>query len=211
MDYDPKANLRHHPTSMARFGQNPYGENLYRIVFAPSRRFLVVGERARWWPKYPECGDTWVMERWYSPMEYHGTREAWDEMCSNLGPYPERGEYDICHHFEFTGPDDCNLDKLISWIEEGRKRNPQENTNALKDAAAKEENDMRNARLDIIGNALPAFGSAPMVGHGGGRGTKTMPVLRSAQEAGLPTFSANRRGQLSRSKFGVNPNQPANP
>lgn len=203
MDYDPKSNLRHWPFSLSRFGQNPYGENLYRIVFAPTRRYLVVGERAHWWPKYPECGDSWILERWRSAMEYHGSRASWDMLCSNLGPYPERGEYDIAHHFEIVQPDDCNLDKLIAWMEEGHKRNPRENTVALKAALEKDEADLSKVRQAMIGNSLPAFGSAPMSGPGGGRGTKTYPVMKSAEALGLPILPRPKKqtDQLSRSSL----------
>lgn len=135
-------------------------------------------------------------------MEYHGSKESWDILCSNLGPYPERGEYDIAHHFDVVQPDDCNLDKLISWMEEGHKRNPRENTAALKDALAKEESDLSKTRQAIIGNARPAFGMAPMSAPGGNRGTKTAPPIRfSAYELGLPIMPAPKKRnaeQLSR-------------
>ncbi len=45
----------------------------------------------------------------------------------------------------------------------------------------------------MIRNRLPAFGSVPMIGRGGGRGSKTARTVRTAEELGLPT----RAGLLS--------------
>ena len=119
--------LRHYPLSLERFGKNPYGDHLYRIVFAPSRRSIVFGEwpdganEARLIPTYSELGNVWVLERWLSAAEFaRCDRATWDATLSILGPYPERGEYEKCHVFALSGPDDANLDKLISWIEEGQ-------------------------------------------------------------------------------------------
>ena len=52
LEYDPVTSLRHYPVPMARFGQNPHGENLYRIVLASSRRHLVGGA---WHKTCPDC------------------------------------------------------------------------------------------------------------------------------------------------------------
>lgn len=193
-NYDPKASLRHWPAPMARFGKNPYGENLYRIVFAPSRRMIAYGtwadgsRKARYIPKYPEIGDQWILERWMTPYEYTGrTPEQWKQTLTVLGPYPDRGEYEVSHVFEACGPTDANLTKLISWIEEGRKRSWWENRTACQADSEADEKERKNLREAIIRDSLPAFGTAPLSGYGGGRGTKTAPILKSAEELGLPT------------------------
>jgi hypothetical protein len=84
-------------------------------------------------------------------------------------------------------PQDCCIDTLITWIEAGR-RIPFSETLAyqkkLNDAERKQKSDMADA---MIRNRLPAFGSAPMVGRGGKRGSKTAKILKSAEELGLPT------------------------
>jgi len=200
---------------MARFGKNHYGENLYRIVFAPSRRYLVYGEwssgerKAQWLPKYPEVGNAWVLERWLTPFEYaRCTPEEWNRELTILGPYPDRGEYEICHKFEKTTPTDESLTKLIELIEASHKNtrrngkvfdNP-ENTVACMEAAQREQAQISANMQDLIGNVLPAFGAAPMSGYGGSRGTKAFPVERSAVEAGLPVMNPAERGKhISRS------------
>lgn len=194
---------------MARFGTNPYGQNLYRIVFADSRRHIIYGEwpngerKATWVELYPHLRGHWVLEKWLSPQEFAGcTAEQWNanHALTVLGPYPDRGEYEICHDFDIVGPADCNLDKLISWIEEGKKRSFWENRAACQADYDQQQKDISNEMQARIGNALPAFGSAPMVGHGGGRGTKTRPVLRAAEDVGMPVMPAAERGKhLTRS------------
>lgn len=194
MEYDPKTDLRHHPTSMARFGQNPYGENLYRIVFAPSRRYLICSERAHWVKLYPDSGDIWIMERWLSASEYHPLGRAnWDQTCSVLGPWPERGEYQLCHEFWAAAPEQCDIGKLIMWSEAGRKQRPIENQIAIRNQYENEQKSQHEEAYARIGNALPAFGASAMAGYGGGRGTKTNPTEMSAQDAGLPVFKPSEK------------------
>jgi hypothetical protein len=70
----------HHPTPMARFGLNPHGAPMWRIVFADSVRNLVGGR----WPdgkeEYrlarfyngPGAKGKWVLESWISALEHTG-------------------------------------------------------------------------------------------------------------------------------------------
>src|SRR3954467_1865515 len=65
-----------HSLAMAKFGKNPQGKNLYRVVHAKSRRHLVYplmsGGDAKWIVKYREESrrDNWIMERWRSISDY---------------------------------------------------------------------------------------------------------------------------------------------
>jgi hypothetical protein len=185
--------LQHFPISLNRFGKTPYNENLYRIVFAPSRFHLIHGlwadgaNGARLVPRYRAVGDAWILERWLSADEYAKcSRQKWERDLLILGPWPERGEYDLCHVFEACGPVDANLDKLIMWIEEGRKRSFQDNRDACGAEYEQEDKDIRNTQDATIRNLLPAFGTSPMVGFGGGRGTKGDAIVKSANELKLP-------------------------
>lgn len=56
---------------------------------------------------------------------------------------------------------------------------------------------------DIIQESLPAFGTSAIAGYGGARGTKTAPVLRTAEELGLSTRRGQSRVLPSRSKVKV--------
>ena len=203
LDYDPKTGLRHHPTSMAKFGLNPFQENLYRIIFAPSRRHIVYGEwrdgsrRASWVKTYAALGDVWVMERWHTAFEFtRMTEQSWNESMTVLGIYPSRGEYEICHIFEACAPEHANLDKLVMWIEAGRNRSFSENRTACQQDADRREKETSAEVQDRIRDILPAFGTAPLIGYGGGRGTKTMPITKSAEELGLPTSPTRKNLKL---------------
>ena len=197
LDYDPKTSLQLHPlVSTARYGVNPFQENLFRIVFAPSRRYLVFGDwpngerGARWQPKYDYLGNTWILERWKSAHDFTGglKPEQWDRdpKWNILGPYPSRGEYELCHVFEASSPTDANLDKLVMWIQEGDKRSYWENRTACQNEMDAEQKSTDSTMTDIIKNSMSAFGVRPMVGYGGGRGSKSKPILKSANELGLP-------------------------
>lgn len=187
---------------MGRFGQNPYQENMFRIVFAPSRMSLVCGTfddgstGGRWMPLYGHLGDKWILEKWLTPFEFcRMTREQWDREMLVNGPFPDRGEYEHCHTFETCTPAEANLDKLIMWINEGKNRSYDEIRAACEAKYQSEDRDVANMQESVIRDALPAFGTVPLVGRGGGRGTKTDRIRKTAAELGLPTrggMSSNR-------------------
>ena len=116
LEYDPVADLRCFPMPMGKYGLNPHSEPLYRIVFAPSRRYLCSGEwpdgtnGARWTPLYRNLGEIWVMEKWVAPEQFHKPgREDWNlYQAERLGPWPARGEYMICHSFSDCDPVNAN-------------------------------------------------------------------------------------------------------
>lgn len=87
------------------FGKNLYGENLYRVIWGPSRFYLCGGfwqkenEFAyRRMPKYG-VGEKWLIEKWLSATTY-GTPENWDRQTLSpegfyqVGPFPIHGEYE---------------------------------------------------------------------------------------------------------------------
>ena len=92
---------------MRRFGCTPYGEPLFRIVFAPSVKMLCGGEfsdgyvgyRVR--PAYRHIGNKWIMEKWVSGFEFTKQTEAeyraqYEDPTTHLcltGPYPRNGAY----------------------------------------------------------------------------------------------------------------------
>src|SRR5215472_819456 len=65
----------HWPMPMARFGLNPFGEPIYRVVFAPTVRRLIFGQfadgytGARVRPSYANVGSKWILEKWISGQE----------------------------------------------------------------------------------------------------------------------------------------------
>jgi hypothetical protein len=197
LDYDPISNLQHWPCPMARFGVNPHGQPLYRIVFAPSRRYLNISDwdkdgnkYAKWVPLYRRLGNVWVMEKWRTPEEFEPRgKAAWPLL---LGPWPDKGEYELCHVFEACLPSDANIEKLIAWVEMGNKHTLYEKIVHARAETEREQDQMRNTVRDRIRNKLPAFGYRVISGSHGSRGSKTGKILKSAEELGLPTTPGMR-------------------
>ena len=200
LQYDPKSDLRHWPTPMAKYGQNPYGENLYRIVLRDSRRHLVGGTWPdgstgyEWVPKYRKVSSPWVLERWYTSWEFTKmSRSMWDLTMKDpqsgwllLGPYPDRGEYDLVWEFDH-GVDSDNLDQIIAACERARSRSFEDVRAAHKAEYEQEERDQKREAQAEIRDAMMAFGTRPMVSSRLARGFKTAPLMRSAEELGLRT------------------------
>jgi len=189
---------QHYPMPMKRFGTNAYGDNRFRLVLASSRRFLVSGQwndagmpRAKWMRLYPDMPEgAYVLEEWQDTFTFTGgkTREQWDmDEGHSLGPYPDRGDYQMCGSTGFN-PADMNIEKLISLVHAADKYSWAEKLAACRNVATKDEIDRKHLREAIIRDALPAFGHAPFsqVSTGRGGSAKTSPVLRSANELGLP-------------------------
>src|SRR5277367_6067437 len=160
-----------YPASMARHGLNPYGESLWRVVFAPSVRKIVggrfsdgfTGYRTR--PAYRHVGSFWVLEKWISAQELTGKTEAqYNEVFRDVdtglfptGPYPHRGVYHYCETLS-CHPSQANFDKLIAWINKAKYNRPQDNARALMDTIEREEKAEENNRLDWARDKQSAFG-----------------------------------------------------
>ncbi len=202
LDYDPVSNLQHYPIAMRRFGSTPAGDSLYRIVFAPSRRYLIVGDVAEWRVLHKQVGPVWIMERWLPANEFHRLgKEDWDANMLSLGPWPEKGEYELCHVFDVAPPSDACIEDLVILIEQGRRTPFGDTLRFNRQSAEKEKLDTRATAEAMIRNRLPAYGSVPFVGARSKRGSKTAPIMRSAEELGLPT----RPGMVSNGARRNNP------
>jgi hypothetical protein len=102
---------------LSKYGQNRYGENIFRTVFLPSRSKIVGGyweaecELAyRRVPKYGLAERKWAIER-FVPASVLGTPETWEALATTLegywaiGPFPAHGVYECCAVFT-TGKGD---------------------------------------------------------------------------------------------------------
>jgi hypothetical protein len=183
--------LQHYPVSMARFGTNPWGDNLYRIVLCRTRKSFVSGNG--WMMKYNQEPWQWILEKWISVEQFAGCdRETWDREKSILGAYPSRGEYELCYIFDVCTPDNASIEKLIAWIEMGQRNSPAEIAQAIKDEQERELATKRGTMRDRIANLLPAFGTNCVAARGGIRGTKTAQLEKSAQEIAARVASQQR-------------------
>jgi hypothetical protein len=93
---------------LEKFGRNPFGAPNFRVVWGPSRMYIVGGywedsgkREYRLVNKY-SLDSKWVLERWRPPYIY-GSPELWNMQTVQadgflgLGPFPVHGEYEsIC-------------------------------------------------------------------------------------------------------------------
>lgn len=181
--------------SMAVYGQNQYAENLYRVVFAESRRHLVGGQWGNgseksggtgyhWVPKYKHIKG-WILERWDTARM---SQREWDTTMIDpksgwlvLGPYPSRGEYELAYEFGIDNvgmiviPNRSMVDRAVGATERGRDRSFQDIQDAHKSEYAQEEKESSRERFDEIRDCAPAFGTLSAISsHGVSRGTKTV-------------------------------------
>lgn len=153
-----------------RFGQNPVGDMKYRVVYAPSRMYLVGkvwedNNRAeyRFMPLYKAKG--WILERWLSAFEFTGMGpDRWDIETKDwrtglyiTGPYPHKGEYEMCWDFENQEPTQGYASRVIGMIEAGRLKSYNEHLAANKEYMAKQEKAEDARTFDMIQNEMPTF------------------------------------------------------
>jgi len=191
--YDPISHLQHwggSKESLSKFGVNPFGENIWRVVYAPSRRSLVRQSKQKhiWMRTYPQAGVAWVLEKWKSAFEFAGSKETWESSgIGVLGDYPTRGEYELAHIF-FPSPASIgHVGQMITLIDAGpAKFSANENKNSIRATLDKEKSDERKYWHDRLMERTHSFGTAPFVGYGGQRGTKVKDFKIAAHETGLP-------------------------
>lgn len=204
--------LRYPGISMTRFGLIPEeygGGTKYRIIWAPSRMVTLTGREKtvtvpyyvdsiqvvdgipRQCPAMEPVGDFWILEGWVPPWILAGnlTADEWNANPAllNTGPYPSKGDY-IRRETLAVTPADANIEKLITWIEEGTKRTHNERLQACINNMEYDINDRRTKRKDLIGNAMRPFGAETMIGYGGtelSRNSKTYKIVKSAEEVGI--------------------------
>ncbi len=189
-----------YPMPMSRYGLNPYGENLYRLVYAPSVKKMVggkfsdgyIGYRAR--PAYRHIGQYWVIEKWISALELTRMdelqyRNAYIDKETGLfptGPYPSRGVYYYCETLS-GNPADANIDKLVMWLEHAKHVDPAENQRHLLAELDKADKDDAATRLDWAKDKNRAAGIRAANFGGMVKAQKSYPMEKSAASLGLPS------------------------
>jgi hypothetical protein len=196
----------HWPMQMGRFGLNPYGGNLFRIVFAPSVKMLCGGEFAdgyigyRFRPAYRHIGNKWIMEKWISgwehtlmsPIEYDlKFRDPYTGLIAT-GPYPARGIYFQCHTFEYSSPGDGGIETIANLVKKAKMNDPIANARAIRATREAEEKAQQQQRFDKIKDLMPAYGSRAANLGGRVKATKSAPTPKTANELGLPLRGATQ-------------------
>lgn len=193
---------------MSRYGLNPFGENLWRLVVSDSRTHLVNGQwnesgaiTAKECLCYPHLRGVWILERWLSAWEYtRMTPGMWANSPESItGLYPHRGEYVLAGDGGID-PEHINLDLLITMIEAGTKMPWVERLAACKLAQENKDRAYDSHADSLIRDCFPAFGGSPFsqISTGAGGIGKTAPALKTANELRLPVFkpSADRDQKL---------------
>jgi len=208
--YDPISHLQHwgnSKESLSKFGLNPFGENMWRVVYAPSRRSMVrqSAKRHIWMRTYPQAGVAWVLEKWKSAWEFAGSRATWESSgIGVLGEYPSRGEYEHSHTF-YPGPASLgHIERMIALTEAGPARfSANENKNAIRAEMDKQKISDQKYWHDRLMERTHAFGTAPFSAAGGSRGSKTRDFKIAAQQTGLPTQAGHMMIRQGRKKYDV--------
>ena len=192
---------------MKRYGENPYGDPLYRVVFSDSRTDLLGGKwpdgecAYRETPRYPGIHGQWILEKWCSPVEYAGTpnqynREQWDMESGLLtcGPYPNRGEYVHCYTFPYM-PTDSMITKIVGALKVSRDITDVQRKNGIMQPLENQQHEQDQRFDDIFQDALGPFSKADAVvsmasgwkDRAGWKRGGDLPVERFDQSSPLPT------------------------
>lgn len=184
---------------MTRYGLNPYGKALWRVVWAPTVKKIVGGQfsdgytgyRVR--KAYKQIGDNWILEKWQSAWDHTKmSRQSYESKFGDAsglistGPYPERGIYYLAEVLN-GNPADMNFDWIIGFINKAARNDPQENMRAYLDSMKKQDEADAQNRFDRCKELLPAFGVRATSYRGHVKATKSAPLMKSANELGLPT------------------------
>jgi hypothetical protein len=201
---------------MAGYGENPYGQPLYRLIFSDSRTDLLGGKwpdgvcEYREVPRYPGIRGQWIMEKWQSAQEYAGTREEYEraqlDADSGLyicGPYPHRGEYTQCHIF-IGQPTEIQVGWAVHNNKVSRDLTPGARKQGIMEPLERQQKQQEQRFDDIWDDTMgfrPQADAVVSFGNNWGRqGFKRggdMPMERFDQAAPLPTAD-NFFGQIRR-------------
>ena len=147
--------------SLAHRGQNPYGGNIWRVVWSESRDYMFkrAGDtKFTYLPMYrgKKC---YVLERWISGWQYSKCGpETWKIMGheDELGPYPAQGVYfGPCWEFSDGYPTLSAVETAIDLIERGDEYTDYERTLAVIQAAEREDQVNLAQARDVILESLP--------------------------------------------------------
>ncbi len=181
--------------NLSGFGLTDFSEPRYRVIWAPSRIMTLRGQgRVKTFPMYSvdrhidPVGPFWILETWKSAASTGMTPEQWDrDPLYNSQEYPHRGEwYRVNQGIWENRPTISEIAFVIRMIEAGRMRRPIENAIAINNDVAYQEKERGRIIQDRILNRLMPWPAQPVSGRFS-KGTKTSPVILTAQEAGLHT------------------------
>lgn len=180
-------------------GLNPFGEPMFRVVWGWNRLHPIHGQwsgmhvdvgdgreidletpiiETRMEPKYLPA-DRWHLEMWRPPEDY-GSPETWgklgrevigDMTVDTSGPFPSRGEYELCYvlstnlmisgdFLELEGP---VVEMLVLLIVKSRKETltQHQRESAIRQRIERERKARIQETCDALIDATPAFFDKP--------------------------------------------------
>jgi len=169
-------------------GKNCYGEPNYRVAWSSSRLETVAGEwedysesgiwlrtvvETRRVPKYWTHPERWIVEKWLPPEEY-GSPETWRQQTAEfvrgqtvlqLGPYPERGDYELAFVVEdqkgsYVPLTEAIVEGIVRCIEASRNFSAAQRKAALLRREEKKQETIRKENEDIVADAMLPFHGA---------------------------------------------------
>jgi hypothetical protein len=183
-------------------GRNRFGEPNFRVVWGWDRLTWIGGKWEDWehdakgmptrlksvsyeyrqMPKYEDYW-RWHVETW-RPPEFYGSPARWAEQYTvqedgrsflELGPYPQRGEYELC--FTVQTPAGQYLDltprvaelvvRAVVWSRYRVQKDKSKSLAALRAREAKKQRDWDTWADAVLDDAAPAFGLQPKVSFAG--------------------------------------------
>ena len=164
----PSFEITHHPIDLSRHGLNTYGQSVYRVVWADSRKSKVICRgKMHILPRYAHgdeasCKGHWVLEKWAPASVIIGmTRQQYEAMVSTIDgaaaeEYPDQGDWELSRVFnEDSGPFSRHIDEsaLHAQLEFHEHRNKGLTLNDRK-VEAEEAEDKKQADADKAFDAM---------------------------------------------------------
>lgn len=158
------------PIDLSGFGKNPFGKNIWRVVWGPSRTYKAGMKsetgtvQVKELPLYPGT-QAWILERWLPPVKFAGTREAWEIQERNndvqLGPYPAEGEWCGCDDLWQQIPSVSDVVAKVNLILYGVNFTFDEKRNAIMENERRKEESWLSRGMDIWKDSQGAFNNKP--------------------------------------------------
>lgn len=129
------------------FGENPYREPKYRLIWSQRKQIFFAGEIVREYDYLEPC---WILETWVSPEKDAGDLALWSPMQEALmGPYPRQGTYNFVQQFSVA--DEESLRLYCVGLEKSKDLTHKERKDAIKDGLeAKEQKSIETTAEAIV-------------------------------------------------------------
>jgi hypothetical protein len=139
------------------FGNNPYGEPNFRLIWSERKMFWFLGEVV---PEYIYLEPCWILETWL-PAQCAGPLANWNKAMEVIvGEYPREGLYFFCTSFpqDWT-PSENNVRLLAKGIEMSRHLPLEMRAAAIRESLEAKEREGIEKTADAI---VESFDSAAM-------------------------------------------------